>query len=79
MLYIHRALILLGELQQMLAGFGKASDDEGETLFAGSDVDSAAHAHDGVERCADGACQGAVTLNDFGVVQTASTSQELES
>ena len=75
---IDGALVLLGELQQMLAGFGIAGDDEGLGRFACRQVDAAAHTHDGVEGGADGAGEGAAAFDDVGMSQAASASQEFE-
>ena len=78
MLHIHRVLVLHGELQQCIAALAIARKDEGFHLLAVGDVQSAAHAHDGVEGGAYGRRQGAAALDDVGMTQAVSSSEELE-
>ena len=75
---VHGALVLPGELQQVLPAFAESCDEVGFRLFARRDMDAAAHRGDGVECGTDGRGEGAAVFDDVGVAQAASASEELE-
>ena len=79
MLDVSGALVLLGELQQVLARFGIAGEDIGFGALVGRDMQATAHAHHGVEGSAHGAREGAAALDDVGVTETVAATEELQS
>ena len=77
--HIHRTLVLLGELQQLFARFGVAGDDIGFGALSRRDMQTSAHAHNGVEGGAHGAGEGASALDDVGVLQAVAAAEEFQS
>ena len=73
-----RAVVLLGELQQLLARLAKGGQDIGLHLLADRHMQSAAYTHNGVQRGADGAAQRAAALDDVGLAQAVATPEELQ-
>ena len=79
MVNINRALVLFHHLQQLFFGFCKTRDDISFSAFSIGHMQSTAHRHHRVKRCANRSCEGTAAFDDVGMVQTASTSKELHS
>ena len=77
MVDVDRVLVLLGELEKLLARLGEACDEVSLGLLARLHMDAAAHAHDGVEGGAHGARKGAAAVDDVGMPQAAGAAEEL--
>ena len=73
---VDSAGIGLKQLGNLVFRLGEAGDQEGGDGLAGGEVESATHAHDGVEGGTDGVAQRAVVVDDVGMADAAAAAEE---